>query len=102
MFAVDHGQFIPALADPNSPPLLICDLTQSYSPTAGGGIGTYMRRKRDHILANTPHRLLQIVPGAEDRVTVNGRHVFAEVKAPRVPGSPNYRFILRTGKVRAL
>lgn len=83
-------------------PLLICDLTQSYSPSGGGGISTYLREKRDHILAHTPHHLLQIVPGPEDRVTVDGRHVFAEVGAGPVWGSPNYRFIRRTGVVRDL
>lgn len=81
-------------------PLLICDLTQSYSPAGGGGISTYLREKRDYVLTHTPHHLLQIVPGPEDRVTVNGRHIFAEVGADPVNGSPNYRFILRTAKVR--
>lgn len=81
-------------------PLLLCDLTQSYTPAGGGGISTYLREKRDHVLNRTPHRLLQIVPGPEDRITVDGRHVFAEIAAPRVPGSPNYRFILRTRAVR--
>jgi alpha-1,6-mannosyltransferase len=80
--------------------LTVCDLTQSWSPSGGGGISTYLRRKADHVLANTPHRLIQIVPGPEDRVSVNGRHVFVEVGAPQVPGSPNYRFILRTHAVR--
>jgi alpha-1,6-mannosyltransferase len=87
---------------PAEQPLLICDLTQSYSASAGGGISTYLREKRAHILANTPHRLLQIVPGARDRVTVEGRHIWAEVAAPGVVGSPNYRFILRKRAVRAL
>ena len=82
--------------------LLICDLTQSYSPTAGGGISTYLREKRDYVLGHTPHRLLQIVPGPEDRVTVDGRHIFAEVGSDLVRGSPDYRFILRVAKVRAL
>ncbi len=82
--------------------LLLCDLTQSYAPTGGGGISTYLREKRDYILTHTPHHLLQIVPGSEDRITIDGRHVFAEVAAGRVPGSPNYRFILRTGKVREI
>ena len=89
-------------ADAGTRPLLICDLTQSYSPKGGGGISTYLREKRDHILAHTPHSLLQIVPGPEDRVTVNGRHIFAEVGADTVRGSPNYRFILRTRIVREL
>jgi alpha-1,6-mannosyltransferase len=83
-------------------PLLICDLTQSYSPAGGGGISTYLREKRDYVLRETPHHLLQIVPGPEDRVTVEGRHIFAEVGADPVRGSPNYRFILRTSKVREI
>ena len=83
-------------------PLLVCDLTQSYSPSGGGGISTYLREKRDYVLAETPHRLLQIVPGPVDRVTVNGRHIFAEVAADPVRGSPNYRFILRVQAVRQL
>jgi alpha-1,6-mannosyltransferase len=83
-------------------PLLVCDLTQSYSPAGGGGISTYLREKRDYVLTHTPHHLLQIVPGPEDRITVNGRHIFAEVAAPQVRGSPNYRFIFRTSVVRDL
>ena len=81
-------------------PLLICDLTQSYSPAGGGGISTYLREKRDYVLGHTPYRLLQIVPGPEDRVTVDGRHIFCEIGADPVRGSPNYRFILRTDAVR--
>jgi len=88
--------------DAGARPLLVCDLTQSWSPTGGGGISTYLREKRDYVLARTPHHLLQIVPGSEDRVTVNGRHIFVEVGAEPVRGSPNYRFILRTGVVREL
>jgi glycosyltransferase involved in cell wall biosynthesis len=80
--------------------MLICDLTQSYAPTGGGGVGTYLREKQRHILERTGHRLLQIVPGAVDRVVENGRHIWVEVAAGQVRGSPNYRFILRTGAVR--
>lgn len=95
-----HAPAMWAGASACSHELTICDLTQSYSPSGGGGISTYLRKKRDHVLAHTPHRLMQIVPGPEDKVTENGRHIFVEVGAPRVPGSPNYRFILRTGAVR--
>lgn len=84
----------------NGRPLILCDLTQSYAPSGGGGISTYLREKRDHVLTRTPHHLLQIVPGPEDKVTVNGRHIFVEVAADTVRGSPNYRFILRTDAVR--
>lgn len=87
---------------PGGKPMLICDLTQSYTPHGGGGISTYLREKRDYVLAHTPHHLIQIVPGAQDKVTVDGRHIFAEVGAKPVRGSPNYRFILRTDAVRKL
>lgn len=82
-------------------PLVICDLTQSYAPYGGGGISSYLREKRRHILERTPHTLVQIVPGPEDKVVEKGRHVWIEVAAPPVRGSPNYRFILKTAGVRA-
>lgn len=82
--------------------LLICDLTQSWSPTGGGGISTYLKEKRKYFQDNTEHRLLQIVPGPEDRITVEGRVTIAEVGAPPVWGSPNYRWINRNDAVFAL
>jgi alpha-1,6-mannosyltransferase len=82
--------------------LLICDLTQSWSPTGGGGISTYLKEKKKYFQENTEHRLLQIVPGPEDRITVEGRTIFAEVGAPLVWGSPNYRWINRNDAVFAL
>lgn len=90
----------PRRAGESGAPLILCDLTQSYAPSGGGGISTYLREKRDFVLTQTPHHLLQIVPGPEDKVTVNGRHIFVEVGAEPVRGSPNYRFILRTSVVR--
>jgi hypothetical protein len=82
--------------------LLICDLTQSWSPTGGGGISTYLKEKKKYFQEHTEHRLLQIVPGPEDRITVEGRTIFAEVAAPLVWGSPNYRWINRNDAVFAL
>ena len=81
-------------------PFVICDLTQSYAPYGGGGVSCYLREKRRHILARTGHTLIQIVPGPEDRIVQNGRHIWVEVAAAPVRGSPNYRFILRTSAVR--
>jgi glycosyltransferase involved in cell wall biosynthesis len=82
--------------------LVLCDLTQSYAPYGGGGVSCYLREKRKHILERTGHTLIQIVPGPEDRVVRHGRHIWVEVAAGQVKGSPNYRFILRTGAVRAV
>ena len=84
------------------PPMLVCDVTQSYSPKGGGGISTYLSEKRRYVLENTPHRLLQIVPGPEDKVVVDGRHTWIEVGSKPVRGSANYRFITRTSEVRRI
>ena len=83
-----------------SRPLLVCDLTQSYTPVGGGGVSTFLAEKRRHVLERTGHSLLQIVPGREDRVVENGRHIWVEVAAEPVRGSPNYRFIMRRKAVR--
>jgi alpha-1,6-mannosyltransferase len=81
------------------PPLLFCDLTQSWS-AVGGGVGTYLRHKRQHILQTMPHRHLFIVPGARDEVIEDGRAITVTIASPKVPGSPNYRLMLRNHAVR--
>jgi alpha-1,6-mannosyltransferase len=81
-------------------PKLFCDLTQSWSEV-GGGVRTYLLHKRRHILEATPHRHLLIIPGSRDEVIEEGRAVTVRIASPRVPGSPNYRFMLRNGAVRA-
>lgn len=93
-----------ALHDPHEPSgLLYADLTQSWSDV-GGGVGTYIRHKRRHILENTPHRHLMIVPGPRDAVDVEegGRATTVVLASPRVPGSPHYRLMLRNRAVRAV
>ena len=79
---------------------LICDITQSWSDV-GGGVGTYLRRKREHILTFTPHRHLLIIPGSADSVTEDGRAITVTIASPPVPTSPNYRLLLRNRAVRA-
>ena len=90
---------VPDLMSPLATPRLFCDLTQSWSDV-GGGVGTYLKHKRGHILGNTPHRHLLIVPGPEDKVVEEGRAITVTVRSPRVPGSPHYRLMLRNGEVR--
>ena len=83
-------------------PKLFCDLTQSWSDV-GGGVGTYLRHKRRHILDNSPHRHLMIIPGARDEVIEEERAITVTIKSPHVPASPHYRLLLRSGAVlRAL
>jgi alpha-1,6-mannosyltransferase len=91
----------PDMTSPLVPERLICDVTQSWSDV-GGGVGTYLRHKRQHILNRTLHRHLLIVPGPEDTVTEDGRAITATIRSPRVPGSPHYRLMLRNGAVRDL
>ena len=81
-------------------PRLFCDLTQSWSEV-GGGVRTYLLHKRRHILEATPHGHLMIVPGARDEVVEEERAVTVTVASPHVPGSPNYRLMLRNRAVRA-
>jgi len=76
----------------------ICDLTQSYAAN-GGGIRTYLAEKRAFIDRQTPHRHLLIVPGERDRIIEDGRHRTIEISSPCVPGSPNYRLLLRSRAV---
>ena len=65
---------------------LFCDITQSWSDV-GGGVGTYLRRKREYLLSHTPHRHLLIVPGEEDSVVEDGRAITVTVASPTVSGS---------------
>ena len=61
---------------------------------------TYLLHKRRHILESTPHRHLAIIPGAADAVIEDERTITVTIASPHVPGSPNYRLLLRSGAVR--
>jgi alpha-1,6-mannosyltransferase len=78
---------------------LFCDLTQSWSEV-GGGVRTYLLHKRRHILENTPHSHLMIIPGPRDEVIEEERAVTVTIASPHVPASPHYRLMLRNGAVR--
>ena len=79
---------------------LYADLTQSWSEK-GGGIRVYLNRKRRFILEQTGNRHLLIIPGAEDAVIEEDRAITVTIRSPHVPGSPNYRLLLRNGAVRS-
>ncbi len=87
------------MPEPRGGARLYCDLTQSWS-AVGGGVGTYLRAKRAHILENTPHRHLLILPGERDLVEEDGGAITVWIKSPQVPFSPNYRLLLRNPAVR--
>jgi alpha-1,6-mannosyltransferase len=79
--------------------LLYADVTQSWSEK-GGGIRVYLNRKRRFILERTGDRHLLVIPGASDGVVEEGRAITVTLRSPKVPGSPNYRLLLRNGAVR--
>ncbi|MFC2952058.1 glycosyltransferase [Marinicaulis aureus] len=78
--------------------LTLCDLTQSYA-AKGGGVKTYLLEKRRFILDRTEANHCLIVPGERDAITRDGRATTIEIASPQVPGSPNYRLLLRTNAV---
>src|SRR5215211_2385645 len=84
----------PNFLGPLSTPRLFCDLTQSWSEV-GGGVRTYLLHKRRHILDSTPHRHLMVIPGDRDAVIDEGRAITVTIASPHVPGSPQYRLLLR-------
>jgi alpha-1,6-mannosyltransferase len=85
---------------PIGPMRLFCDLTQSWSDV-GGGVRTYLLHKRRHILEQTPHRHLMIIPGTKDEVIEEDRAITVRIASPKVPASPHYRLLLRSRAVRA-
>src|SRR6476646_2639223 len=84
---------------PDGAAKLFCDVTQSWSEV-GGGVRTYLLHKRRHILESTPHRHLLIIPGPRDEIVQEERAITVTIKSPRVPGSPHYRLLRRSGAVR--
>ncbi len=81
--------------------MTLCDLTQSYA-AHGGGIRTYLHAKRDWLDRHTDVRHVLIVPGEEDAVERDGRHVTYFIASPHVPGSTVYRLLLRNRRVREI
>ncbi|PQA89050.1 glycosyltransferase [Hyphococcus luteus] len=78
--------------------LTICDVTQSYA-VRGGGVKTFLSEKRSFLLGHTDAHHVLIVPGPEDRIIQEKRAAIIEIKSPQVPGSPNYRLLLRSPAV---
>ena len=77
-------------------------MTQSYA-VRGGGVKTYLSEKRRFLLERTDASHVLIVPGARDCIVREGRAINIEIDSPQVPGSPNYRLLLRSRAVlRAL
>lgn len=68
----------------------ICDVTQAYDPSGGGGVAHYLAHKRAFLEARQ-HEHLLIVPGAEDHVERQGQLLTRVVASPLIPGCRPYR-----------
>jgi alpha-1,6-mannosyltransferase len=79
----------------------ICDLAQAYA-TRSGGIKTYLDAKRRYLASVGDHEHVLVVPGERDSITRDGPHTTYTVRAARVPGREEYRFMLRLGHVASI
>ena len=73
--------------------LTVADVTEFYGSTSGG-IRTYLVEKGGYFAARPGFRQVLLVPGAEDRVVDAPGVRRYELRGPRVPGQPPYRFML--------
>ena len=81
--------------------LTIADVTEFYGTTSGG-IRTYLTQKAEYV-ASRPHlRQVLLVPGAEDAIVREQNSTRYELRGPRVPGQPPYRFMLAVRSSRRI
>lgn len=79
----------------------VCDVVQAYVPT-GGGIRTYVDRKREFFRDRDGARHVLVTPAAHDSVRRSGGNTHHTVRAPCIPGHAPYRFWLRPGRVASI
>lgn len=81
--------------------MILCDITQSYSPTSGG-IRTYIKEKQCFVQACPEYRHILIVPGERDSKHTDGNCITYTIAARPVPGCEPYRFTFRLDKVSSI
>lgn len=72
--------------------MLVCDLTQFYSPV-GGGVRRYLQEKRKY-LSSTGHHHLLIVPGEKTERREEGYGTIYTIASPLVSRTARYRALL--------
>ena len=81
--------------------LTVADVTEFYGDTSGG-IRTYLQEKARYVGAHPNLRQILLVPGAEDRIVDAPGSRRYELRGPRVPGQPPYRFMLAVQSSRRI
>ncbi len=77
--------------------MIICDLTQFYSPFSGG-VRRYVAEKAAHLEAGG-HRHVLIVPGAKTARTQEGARTVYTIESPLVSRTARYRALLNLNLV---
>ncbi|HPG38624.1 MAG TPA: glycosyltransferase [bacterium] len=73
--------------------MIICDITQGYTPMSGG-IRTYIHEKRSYIKKHTRHRHILIIPGEKNSIEQDGQCKTITIKSPYIPHCEPFRFII--------
>ncbi len=72
--------------------MIICDLTQFYSPVSGG-VRRYVEEKARH-LGQEGHRHVLIIPGEKTERREDGSRVTYTIESPMVSGNSRYRALI--------
>jgi len=79
--------------------VIICDATQFYSEV-GGGVGRYLKEKRDYIRDCTDDTHVLLVPGAKDGLIKDGRLWKCTIKSRSINKTSRYRMLLNLRKAQ--
>jgi alpha-1,6-mannosyltransferase len=80
--------------------MLLCDLTQFYSPV-GGGVRRYISEKAKH-LRMAGHRHLLIVPGEKTERHEEERNILYTIASPLVSATARYRALLNLALIEEI
>ncbi|HEU5077984.1 MAG TPA: glycosyltransferase [Opitutaceae bacterium] len=81
--------------------MIVCDVTQFYSPY-GGGVRRYLTEKRRFVNERTSDEHVLIIPGAETRYTREGRLHTYTISSPPINYTSRYRALLNQEALRQI
>jgi alpha-1,6-mannosyltransferase len=81
--------------------MIVCDVTQFYSPF-GGGVRRYLTEKRRYVQDHTEDEHVLIIPGPENRYERDGRLHTYFIKSPPISRTSRYRALLNQKEVRRI